>query len=214
MTFTENLWEQTKELRRKIDELPFVRGIKDGSLAQERFDYYMTQDAIYLADYGRALAGLAQRATQAEDLIFWARCAANTIEVERQLHASHVDVHAEVQMSPTCRAYTSFLLSTQVDSYAVAASAMLPCFWIYEDVGSRFLSESGDLENHPYGDWIRTYADPTFASDTVKARQIIDRLAEECGPREQQRMYGAFVQAVRYEWMFWDAAWRMEEWPI
>jgi len=27
-------------------------------------------------------------------------------------------------------------------------------------------------------------------------------------------MHEAFATCTRYEWMFWDAAWRMEDWPV
>jgi thiaminase/transcriptional activator TenA len=27
-------------------------------------------------------------------------------------------------------------------------------------------------------------------------------------------MHQAFATASRYEWMFWDAAWRQETWPV
>ena len=91
---------------------------------------------------------------------------------------------------------------------------MLPCFWIYQDVGERILAAAGDLTNHPYGDWIGTYADPAFAEQTLRVRAIVDRVAEQGDGSLRGRMASAGEQAGRYEWMFWDAAWRMEAWPV
>ncbi|WP_231367316.1 TenA family protein [Schaalia sp. ZJ405] len=214
MTFTEEAWERTSHIRDRIDTLPFVQALADGSLERSAFNYYMVQDALYLGAYGRALAGLGAKADEPDDLIFWSKCAADSIEVERSLHASHVDVSARAQASPTCRAYSSFLLACLNEDYAIAATSVLPCFWVYEDVGRRILEASCDLENHPYGDWIEMYGDPVFAEQTLRVRAIIDRLAEEASPRGRERMFEVFQQAVRYEWMFWDAAWRQEEWPV
>lgn len=215
MTFCEETWQRTDQIRERIYALPFVQGLGDGSLPRERFQYYMGQDALYLAQYGRALAGVAALSDDPDELVFWAEAARNAIVVERSLHASHVDVLQEATPSPTCRAYTSFLLShTQSGSYGEAVAAVLPCFWIYQDVGEVLLRQAGDLSGHPYGDWLSAYTDPFFASQTLKVRAIADRLAASGGADLRERMHATYAQAARYEWMFWDAAWRMEQWAV
>ena len=211
MSFTEDLWRRIEPIRAAIDELPFVRALADGSLPRERFEYYLGQDALYLGQYARTLAWAAALADDPEDLVFWAEGTRNAITVERSLHARHVDVRSGIEPSPTCRAYTSFLLAQSArGEYAVVAAAVLPCFWIYQDVGERLVASAGDLEAHPYGDWIGTYANPAFAEQTLKVRGIVDRLAGQGEEPLRDRMAAAHEQASRYEWMFWDAAWRME----
>ncbi|WP_052466188.1 TenA family protein [Mobilicoccus massiliensis] len=213
-TFSQTLWSEIAPIRKAIDDLPFVRQLADGSLARERFDYYMGQDALYLADYARALAACAAQSTTSDDLVFWAGAARDCIIVERQLHDSHVD-HTRLERSATCTAYVSYLNALAAGgSYPVLAAGLLPCFWIYEDVGNDLLAAAGDLEKHPYGDWIATYADEQFAEDTRAARAIVDRLAEENSESVRARMLEAFRHASRFEWMFWDAPDRMETWPI
>ncbi|MDC4232334.1 TenA family protein [Actinomyces sp. B33] len=215
MTFSDDAWAAIAPIRAAIDAHPFIGALRDGTLDREVFDGYMTQDALYLADYGRALAGLATMSDDPDDFVFWAQCAANSILVERQLHASRVDIMADAEASPTCQAYTSFLLASQSGGdYPVAAAAVVPCFWIYQVVGDDLLAAAGDVGDHPYGDWIATYADPVFAEQTAAVRGIVDRLAAEGGPGVANRMLRAFVQASRYEWMFWDAAYRQETWPV
>lgn len=213
--FTDELWEEIAPIKKAIDQGQFVRGLGDGSLSQDKFNYYMVQDALYLAAYAKALAGLATFAHDPDDLVFWAEASANSIKVERELHASHVDVMAAATPSPTCRAYSDFLAAQLASGeYGIAAAAVLPCFWIYQVVGTELLDTAGDLEKHPYGDWIGMYANPVFAEETKIVRGIVDRAAEGVLELQRQRMKDAFVQASRYEWMFWDAAWRMETWPI
>lgn len=215
MSFTDELWQGIVAIRQAIEDLDFLRGLGEGTLSRERFDYYMRQDAGYLGTYARALAGLASMASDPDDLVFWAGCARDSILVERSLHASHVEVDGPLGVSPTSRAYQSFLLACLASGeYAVAASAVLPCFWIYQSVGDSLLEKAGELENHAYGDWIGMYADPAFAEQTMIVRSIVDRLAEQVSEETRGRMREAFETACRYEWMFWDAAWRMEAWPI
>lgn len=213
--FTDELWEEIAPIKKAIYQGQFVRGLGDGSLSQDKFNYYMVQDALYLAAYAKALAGLATFAHDPDDLVFWAEASANSIKVERELHASHVDVMAAATPSPTCRAYSDFLAAQLASGeYGIAVAAVLPCFWIYQVVGTELLDTAGDLEKHPYGDWIGMYANPVFAEETKIVRGIVDRVAEGVVELQRQRMRDAFVQASRYEWMFWDAAWRMETWPI
>ena len=213
--FTDELWEEIAPIKKAIDQGQFVRGLGDGSLSQDKFNYYMVQDALYLAAYAKALAGLATFAHDPDDLVFWAEASANSIKVERELHASHVDVMAAATPSPTCRAYSDFLAAQLASGeYGIAAAAVLPCFWIYQVVGTELLDTAGDLEKRPCGDWIGLYANPVIAEETKIVRGIVDRVAEGVLELQRQRMRDAFVQASRYEWMFWDAAWRMETWPI
>ncbi len=216
-SFSEVAWERIGPIRAAIDALPFVAGLRDGTLSGDRFAYYMTQDALYLADYGRALAACAAQATDADDLVFWAESARQTVVVERELHAAHVErgLGDLGEASPTCTAYTSYLLALSTQGcYPALAAGVLPCFWIYDDVGTRLKAAVGDLAGHPYGDWIAAYGDPDFADATRRAREVVDRLARAADPAVRARMETAFVRAAQYEWMFWDAAWRRETWPI
>lgn len=215
MSFSARTWAATAGIRAAIDELAFVRELGDGSLQRQRFTYYMAQDALYLGDYARVLAGLAVMAPEAEQSLFWARSAHETVVVERSLHTAHVDDFSAARMSPTCRGYTAYLLSLLVGgSYPVAVAGVLPCFWIYQDVGERLLAVAGDLHAHPYGDWIGAYADDAFAQSVRQARAIADELAASADPATVTRMHEAFATASRYEWMFWDAAHREEAWPV
>ncbi|TPJ36573.1 thiaminase II, partial [Mesorhizobium sp. B2-6-6] len=109
----------------------------------------------------------------------------------------------------------SYLLSlATAGNYPVLAAGILPCFWVYDDVGTRLKAAVGDLSTHPYGDWIATYGDPDFTAATDTARDIVDHLADQASPGTLARMHTAFHRATQYEWMFWDAAHRQETWPI
>ena len=191
--FTTRAWRRAAPIRAAIDEQPLVRGLGDGTLSEDRFNYYMTQDALYLVEYGRVLAGVASLSGEPDEFAFWCDCAKQALVAERELHAAHVDLMSGATASPTCRAYTDFLhAGVALGSYGVAVAAVLPC----------------------YGDWISTYADPAFEQSTARARGVADRLAAAAGDDERGRMHEAFATACRYEWMFWDAAWRMERSPV
>lgn len=213
--FTAAAWQRTAGIRSAIDALPWLQELAGGTLRPEIFRHYLTQDALYLADYGRALAAAAAQAREPEDIVFWAESARGAVETERALHGMHVTDLTAAEPAPTTAAYTSYLLSLAASgSYPVLAAGLLPCFWIYDDVGSRLKAAVGNLAGHPYGDWIGTYGDPDFAAATGKARSLVDRLAEQADAGTVARMHQAFHRATRYEWMFWDAAYRQEKWPV
>ncbi|MBO3753152.1 TenA family protein [Streptosporangiaceae bacterium NEAU-GS5] len=213
--FSAAAWQATADIRAAIDALPFVSGLRDGSLSRERFTYYLAQDAHYLCDYARTLAAAAAKADLTDEIAFFAQSARTAIVVERMLHETHVSDISAWGPSPTCIGYTSYLLAiAHTQGYPELVAAILPCFWIYQDVGSRLLAAAGDMTSHPYGDWIATYADKEFAAATDQARRITDRVAAMADPATVERMHTAFLTASRYEWMFWDAAWRQEAWPI
>ena len=208
--FTTRAWRRAAPIRAAIDEQPLVRGLGDGTLSEDRFNYYMTQDALYLVEYGRVLAGVASLSGEPDEFAFWCDCAKQALVAERELHAAHVDLMSGATASPTCRAYTDFLHDgVALGSYGVAVAAVLPCFWIYQDVGAGLLARAGDLSGHPYGDWISTYADPAFEQSTARARGVADRLAAAAGDDERGRMHEAFATACRYEWMFCDTTCRI-----
>lgn len=212
--FTHGLWQRTASIRTAIDALPFLTELRDGTLAADRFQYYLCQDAAYLVIYGQALAAAASQSPDPDDVVFWAESARSAVAVERAMHTAHgADLRGE--MSPTCTAYTSYLAALGArGEYAVLAAGLLPCAWVYHDVGTRLAASIPDLAAHPYRAWIATYDDPDFAATTDQAKGVVDRLAATATAATRARMAEAFITATRYEWMFWDAAYRMETWPV
>jgi thiaminase/transcriptional activator TenA len=198
--------------------LPFNAELAEGSLTRERFQFYLVQDARYLVGFARALSVASARADDVDEVAFFAGAARESIVVERELHAEYFrrfgmtarDVDA-VETSPTCLGYTSYLLATaQTGSYAELIAALLPCFWVYHDVGTRILESGVDAEN-PYRAWIDTYADEEFGEAVQRCKAAVDAAA--AAGADEQRMFVAFTRASEYEWMFWDSAYRLEGWP-
>ena len=62
--------------------------------------------------------------------------------------------------------------------------------------------------------WIGTYAGPEYHAVVAEVLAVTDRTGAGLGPDEQARASGHFSATARYEWMFWDAAYRCEQWPL
>lgn len=190
-----------------------------GSLAQERFQHYIIQDALYLGKFSRALALAAAKAPDSEALQAFAQSAVSAVAVERSLHEHYLREFgvdparlADAEPAPDCLAYTSFLLATAYhDPWEVLVAALLPCFWIYRDVGCA-ISGTAAPDNR-YRAWIDTYADPRFGEAVQAVIAAADRAAATASDRVRQQMLAAFTRATQYEWLFWDGAYQRRGWP-
>jgi thiaminase (transcriptional activator TenA) len=216
MAFTDELWQAAETIYQAILELPFNRELAAGTLAAERFTYYVQQDSLYLREYTKALtwlAGKAEDPDEAHDLLTYAR---DAIDVERQLHEMMRQTFAippAAQAEPACFAYTHFLLhATAIAPYPVGLAAVLPCFWIYREVGLHIAQRT--VANNPFQPWIDTYADPGFGSVVDRMLAITNTAAEHSSPTQRTAMTKAYVQSSRCEWAFWNAAWTLERWGV
>ena len=205
-------WAASLPIYEEILRLPFIKELAEGTLDREIFNRYIRQDSLYIKEYSRVLAHIASRLEDVNDMEAFIGFAGDGVLVEKELHGMYVSDEA-VEMSPTCLFYTSFLKSQAMEPVEVAAAAVLPCFWIYLAVGKYILSIA-KMEGNPYADWIRTYSDAGFEVSTEKAIAICDRLAAGVTEGVRERMTDAYVKAARMEWMFWDAAYRNDNWKI
>lgn len=215
MRFTETLWSSITDIYQAIIHHPFNEELAQGTLPREKFAFYMQQDVLYLADFARALAIMAGRAHDEEAIIQFVRFAEGVAVVERALHHTYfrefgIDTPTR-QQSPSCFAYTNFLLATVAcRSYEEGMAALLPCFWIYREVGNDIYRRAAP--NNPYQKWIDTYAGQEFSAWVDRAIALTDAIADRASEAHKTCMRDAFVYSSRLEWMFWDSAYRLERW--
>jgi thiaminase/transcriptional activator TenA len=216
MKFTDTLWHQIQPIYNKILEHPFNQEFIQGSLSREIFQFYLKQDSLYLLDFSRALALIGAKSTSPNRVVQFLEFAQGAIAAERGLHEqffAEYEIEVDVPKAPGCLTYTNFLLSTaalQPDEEAIAA--VLPCFWIYQEVG-RYIAQHA-VSNHPYQKWIDLYSGEDFAKAVASAIAIADEVAEATTPAMRERMVSAFTMSSRLEWVFWDSAYRKEQWPV
>jgi thiaminase (transcriptional activator TenA) len=219
-SFSVRLWESIGDIYRAILAHPFITGLTDGTLPAESFAFYVVQDALYLQDYARALAAVGSRAPTSEAMQMFARHAADAVAAELELHAtllgelgiSPQDVK-RAEQAPTNRGYTAYLLATaHAGSYAEGVSAVLPCYWIYWEVGKELLRLGSP--DPRYQRWISTYAAPEYGAVVAAVIAEVDRIAPTVSSAERELMRRHFRTTSRYEWMFWEAGLRRESWPV
>ena len=219
-TWTAGLWRTVEPIQAAIEQHPFLAGLADGSLPESAFAYYLAQDAHYLRDYARALAVVGAKAPTHAVAGLLARHAAETVVVELALHETllprlGIDPIAleRIAPSPTTTAYTSYLLATGYGgSFAEGLAAVLPCYWIYQRVGETLVDRGSP--DPRYQRWIDTYGGAEFAATVAEVLDVADDAGRDLAVGENERAHRHFLTTARYEWMFWDAAWRQESWPV
>ena len=206
--WTAALWAAGGETWHQILDLPFVRALGDGTLDEDLFSFYLDQDALYLRDYSRALATLSARADTAEAQVHWAAGAHEAIAAESQLHEGWLANRARLGgPSPVTMGYTNFLRASAAgDDYVVGAAAILPCYWLYEEVGAVLSSQNH--ADHPYAEWLSLYGGEEFAADVARSLEEVERAFEAASPAQRVRAARAYLSACVYEREFFDQAHR------
>ncbi|BBB15163.1 thiaminase [Candidatus Rickettsiella viridis] len=199
----------------KIYELPFNQQLADGTLPLAKFTFYLIQDALYLADYSKALALTARKLSQPHQTEFFLQFAKDALQTERELHLVTlkkyaVTPHLNLEKSSFCGMYTDYLLkmahSAPVEE---AVASLLPCFWVYQQVGQRALAKK--ILNNPYQDWIDLYASPEFNTSVDLAINTLNELGETASAHTKSNMLAAFQRATQLEYCFWQGAYANEK---
>ncbi len=219
--FSAQLRANSDRIWRAIENHAFLRELHAGSLPMNRFTYFILQDYVYLLDFAQVLCQGGAKSPDLETLELFARHAVGAVEVERSFHASFGKTLGlsrkqldGVPKGPITQAYIGHLQSVaRGDSLAELVAAVLPCYWIYGEVGRR-LYKGRPRKPKIYREWIETYAGDAFWQPVREQIQLMDKLGAAASSREKKVMAANFTLSSRYEFMFWEQAYRLDSWPV
>jgi thiaminase (transcriptional activator TenA) len=218
--FRDMLKQAAQPIWQAILAHPFLKELGEGRLPQDRFLYFIRQDYLYLFDFARILCVGGSKAEDLDTLEMFAKHAANTVAVERAMHtafAQRLGLSAEellkTERTPTTQAYTRHLLAVAHEgTLGEIVAAVLPCYWIYWEVG-RHLATCQPA-NPIYREWIKAYGAELFADLVRQQLNLVDSLGARAPAHEARRMTEHFLLSSRYEYLFWDDAYRLVSWPV
>jgi len=191
----------------------------EGDLPLEKFKFYILQDYYYLIAAMRNFSIIASKAPSVEamrEIIDILNLEATSEfegyeELLERLGYTLTDA-AEIDPIPTSVSYSSFLLSTSsVKSYAEAMAAVLPCFWSYAELADHHKDRLITNKIQLYKDWGNVYLTDAYLSLVKKIQNLVNKAGEEC---PYGKLKSVFMAASRYEFLFWDAVYHKQEWPI
>ncbi len=220
MKFSDRLLKAGFLVWEKTIRHPFVQGIGDGSLPLEPFKFYVAQDYVFLVDYSRLLALAVAKGTRLPVMGRLAELLHSTLNTEMALHMSYcarfglsAEELAVTRPAPTIYAYTRHLLYTGASgSLGEIVAALFPCQWGYWEIGHRLAAEEHPTRPPLYTEWIKTYSSQEYGALAHWLRELLDELGEMASKEERGRMEAGFHISSRYEYAFWEMAWRKEKW--
>jgi thiaminase (transcriptional activator TenA) len=218
--FRDMLKQAAQPIWQAILAHPFLKELGEGCLPHDRFLYFIRQDYLYLFDFARILCMGGSKAEDLDTLEMFAKHAANTVAVERAMHtgfAQRLGLDAEellkTERAPTTQAYTRHLLAVAREgTLGEIVAAVLPCYWIYWEVG-RHLAACQPADPI-YQEWIKAYGAEIFADLVRQQLNLVDSLGARAPAHEARRMVEHFILSSRYEYLFWDDAYRLVSWPV
>lgn len=195
---------------RAYTEHDFVAQLGAGTLPLDSFKHYLAQDYLFLIHFARAYALAAYKGETVADI----RAAATTlgrIVDETSMHLRYCEgwglTQAQVEAMPEAKsnmAYTRFVLEAGMAGDLLDLTAALaPCVVGYAEI-ARALAHKRHNE-HPYKDWIETYASPDYQQVAQSTVERLDELmARRGGPGRIASLSETFRKATRLEVDFWQ----------
>jgi len=75
-------------------------------------------------------------------------------------------------------------------------------------------ADRGTPDHERYAAWVEMYAGEEFTDLTKWCKDLMDEVAVDANDAERGRYRDLFATSAQYEYLFWDAAWEREEWPL
>lgn len=221
MKFSERLHQKLQPIWRQNHNHPFVKGMGDGTLDKDKFRFYMVQDYLYLIDYAKVFALGAVKANDLETMGKFAALLDSTLNMEMELHRQYAarfgisrEELEQAQPSPITLAYNHYMLSvSQTGNLPEVLAAVLPCAWSYWEIGKELNEISGASEHEFYGNWIQMYSSEEFGQVAIWCIELLDQHTAGKTEAELDKLEEIFLNTTRFEYMFWDMAYKEAMWP-
>lgn len=209
MKWSEKAWQAIAPVLNDIREHPFVRELAAGTLAPEKFSRYLAQDRIYLANYAREMKDLAAMLPKGPLSELYGRFAEESMEAEASMHKDYSDYLTDksteaLEGTVEYMRHTSEIIAS--GDLAMSMAAMLPCMWVYSEVGKHIAGMAAGGRDNPYHAWIECYSSPLMDEGVKSSIELTDGMAEKEDGDRQALMTMAFVKSTQFEWIFWDQA--------
>ena len=223
MSFSSYLRTKAEPIWAKELEHPFVKGIGEGSLDEDKFKFYLRQDYLYLIEYSKVFALAVPKCRDVQTMQEFAKILDLTLNTEMELHRSYCrefgispEELEKTTIVPTTYAYTGHLVNiAALGTLSEIVAALLPCAWGYCEIATKLADRYDKSLEHPlYGKWIATYKSEEFWQYVDWLKGLLDTLAEHLSDEEKNIHERHFIISSRYEYLFWEMAYKGEIWPV
>ncbi|MCM3567259.1 thiaminase II [Neobacillus mesonae] len=220
MSFSAELRKEAEPIFQAIFDHPFVQGIANGKLEKEQLIHYVKQDFEYLNSFIRIYGIAVSKCDNREDMEMFNQQIAFILNSEIHPHHNFCQAagvsYEELQgysLSPSSHHYIRHMLTVAHEgSLAEILAVLLPCPWTYWEIGKKLIQEVNPDPSHPFYEWIHFYGNRP--DGTQKFCKRLDELVQDASEKEKAKMKEHFLLSCQLEYLFWDMAFKREEWPV
>ena len=216
----ELLHRECQEMWAKIHDHPFVREMADGSLPAVKFAFYVGQNLLFLSELAKVAALGVAKAADEQTMREFSEIVGNITNLEipknRELLGEVASEAAagQLTMAPANLAYTRHLLTVAYEgSAADILASFTPCSWSYGEIGRAYAS-GRPISNKAYDRWFEFFSGPEYWQTLKAGKARLDRLCAGIGAAEMRRVSQIFRVSTQLEYLFWDMAYAMQDWPV
>ncbi len=217
MSLVQELRDRHSALWERMVTHPFVVEMGDGTLPEDKFLSYFLQDYLFVRDLVSMTAMGVSKAPDFEAAAVLNRFLAGVLDPEndlfvrafRRLGASE-QVYTSASPTPTTQAFGDFLVRVGLEGdFDDILTVLYVTEGPYLDWATRLIEKGKEPANPIYREWISIHG-PKVLGDLVEWIGLRLDGAKLSNPA---RVESIFATALRYEYLFWEAAYKGERWP-
>jgi len=84
----------------------------------------------------------------------------------------------------------------------------------YLEVAESITKKQKIREVPVYSTWLETYQADKYAGIVDWLKRLLNKYSQDVGQWEILRMRNLYLTSSRYEYIFWDMAYKLEEWQV
>ncbi|GEP24819.1 thiaminase II [Lentilactobacillus diolivorans] len=215
---TQSMHQLAEPLWQESFNHPFIKELAAGNLPTDTFRYYLKQDRYYLQNFGDLHKQIADHISSPKIKEFLYAGAEGLHDDEADVRKTFFQelaiTPAEIEatpIAPNAYSYVSHMYhELHEGSPARAAAALLPCYWLYNEIGKKLIKNGSPVKI--YQQFIDTYDSDGFTDATNEMIKIVDELGAAANSDEQKGMKTAFVRSSWFELHFWGMAYEHQQW--
>ena len=210
LLWSEEVWEDSKNIVEKSKKHKFIQKLIDGTLNENIFKEYISQDILYCDIFNLNMKKLSEKLDKEEyknALLEFSKSRSSIYM--REYYQKSFNLPPSTIMNKVCEKYTS-LITNSVEKHSIqeGLSSMLACYWIYFDVGNYIHdNQKKDNKDNKYQSWIDNYGNPNYGKKVNSYKNICDYYAN-LNPDKKENMKKIFIQCAKYEYDFFDEAYK------
>ena len=211
LVWSEDVWKCSKDIVAKIKNHPFIQKLMDGTLDENVFKEYISQDIMYCDIFNLYMKKLGEKLDVEEykdKLIEFSQSKSSIIM--REQYQKNYSIPPSKTKNKVNEKYTS-LIADSVNNHSIqeGLASMLACYWVYFEVGNYIHdNQRKDIKNNKYQFWIDNYGNPNYGQKVNCYKNICDYYAN-LNQDKKEEMKKIFIKCAQYEYDFFNEVYEL-----